>query len=230
MLGIGLKIASVAVFIAMATGIKRVRPDMTVFTYQGDGDLAAIGTAEIIHAANRGELITTIFINNAIYGMTGGQMAPTTLLGQRTTTTPPTTIEITPGPHQLSFNKPRYRRYETEIFIEGRNIAQNLEVSLEPDWADIAISSNPSGAMVTIDGRSSGVTPLTVPLLSGTHEIGMHLESYSPRSSSIDVVAGVEAEISIELTPLPGTPFFASMRRRIFEDCRNGKISISCNR
>ncbi len=73
---------------AMATGIKRVTPDAIVFTYQGDGDLAAIGTAEIIHAANRGELITTIFINNAIYGMTGGQMAPTTLEGMKTTSTP----------------------------------------------------------------------------------------------------------------------------------------------
>jgi 2-oxoglutarate ferredoxin oxidoreductase subunit beta len=73
---------------AVATGIKRARPENVVFTYQGDGDLAAIGTAEIIHAANRGEKITTIFINNAIYGMTGGQMAPTTLLGMKTTTTP----------------------------------------------------------------------------------------------------------------------------------------------
>jgi len=73
---------------AVATGIKRVRPDNIVFTYQGDGDLASIGTAEIVHAANRGEKITTIFINNAIYGMTSGQMAPTTLLGQVTTTSP----------------------------------------------------------------------------------------------------------------------------------------------
>lgn len=73
---------------AVATGIKRVHPDNVVFTYQGDGDLAAIGTAEIIHAANRGEKITTIFINNAIYGMTSGQMAPTTLIGQVTTTSP----------------------------------------------------------------------------------------------------------------------------------------------
>ena len=74
---------------AVATGIKRVLPDRIVFTYQGDGDLAAIGTAETIHAANRGENITIIFINNAVYGMTGGQMAPTTLLGQKTTTSPP---------------------------------------------------------------------------------------------------------------------------------------------
>ena len=73
---------------AVATGIKRAYPEALVFTYQGDGDLAAIGTAETIHAANRGERITAIFINNAVYGMTGGQMAPTTLLEQKTTTTP----------------------------------------------------------------------------------------------------------------------------------------------
>lgn len=73
---------------AVATGIKRVHPDKVVFTYQGDGDLASIGTAEIVHAAHRGEKITTIFVNNAIYGMTGGQMAPTTLIGQKATTAP----------------------------------------------------------------------------------------------------------------------------------------------
>jgi 2-oxoglutarate/2-oxoacid ferredoxin oxidoreductase subunit beta len=73
---------------AVATGLKRALPDSVVFTYQGDGDLAAIGTAEIMHAANRGENITVIFINNAVYGMTGGQMAPTTLIGQKTLTTP----------------------------------------------------------------------------------------------------------------------------------------------
>ncbi len=73
---------------AVATGIKRVHPDKVVFTYQGDGDLASIGLAEITHAATRGENFTTIFINNAIYGMTGGQMAPTTLLDQVTTTSP----------------------------------------------------------------------------------------------------------------------------------------------
>ena len=71
---------------AVATGIKRVHPDKVVYTYQGDGDLASIGTAEIVHAAARGEKFTTIFVNNAIYGMTGGQMAPTTLLGQKATT------------------------------------------------------------------------------------------------------------------------------------------------
>ena len=71
---------------AVATGIKRTHPDQAVFTYQGDGDLASIGAAEIVHAAMRGEKFTTIFVNNAIYGMTGGQMAPTTLIGQRATT------------------------------------------------------------------------------------------------------------------------------------------------
>lgn len=73
---------------AVATAIKRLQPDKLVFTYQGDGDMAAIGTCEAIHAANRAENIAMIFINNAIYGMTGGQMAPTTLLGQKTATTP----------------------------------------------------------------------------------------------------------------------------------------------
>ncbi len=74
--------------LAVGTGIKRIHPNAVLISYQGDGDLAAIGTAETIHAANRGERLTVIFINNAIYGMTGGQMAPTTLLGQVTTTTP----------------------------------------------------------------------------------------------------------------------------------------------
>jgi 2-oxoglutarate ferredoxin oxidoreductase subunit beta len=73
---------------AMATGLKRTQPDKIVFTYQGDGDLASIGAAEILHAANRGENITVFFVNNAVYGMTSGQMAPTTLLGQITTSSP----------------------------------------------------------------------------------------------------------------------------------------------
>lgn len=73
---------------AVATGVRRARPESVVFTYQGDGDMACIGTAESIHALNRGENITLIFINNAIYGMTGGQMAPTTLIGQKTSTCP----------------------------------------------------------------------------------------------------------------------------------------------
>jgi 2-oxoglutarate ferredoxin oxidoreductase subunit beta len=73
---------------AVATGLKRVLRDRIVFTYQGDGDLASIGMSEIVHTANRGENITIIFVNNTVYGMTGGQMAPTTLLGQQTTTSP----------------------------------------------------------------------------------------------------------------------------------------------
>lgn len=82
---------------AAATGLKRVMPDRIIFSYQGDGDLAAIGTAEIIHAANRGENISVFFVNNATYGMTGGQMAPTTLAGQKTTTTPSGRDTITAG-------------------------------------------------------------------------------------------------------------------------------------
>ncbi|MHB9094921.1 MAG: thiamine pyrophosphate-dependent enzyme [Eubacteriales bacterium] len=73
---------------AVATGAKRVHPDKVVFSLQGDGDIAAIGTTEIVHAAARGEKITCLFVNNSIYGMTGGQMAPTTVVGQKTTTTP----------------------------------------------------------------------------------------------------------------------------------------------
>jgi len=83
--------------VAVATGIKRARPDLVVFTYQGDGDIAAIGTAETIHAANRGERLTIIFVNNGVYGMTGGQMAPTTLLGQTTTTTPGGRVALRDG-------------------------------------------------------------------------------------------------------------------------------------
>ena len=87
---------------AVATGIKRVRPDLMVFTYQGDGDLASIGMSEIIHAANRGEKFTTIFINNAVYGMTGGQMAPTTLMGQRTATSPDGRTNFTGMPMKMA--------------------------------------------------------------------------------------------------------------------------------
>ncbi len=82
---------------AVATGVKRLHPDKIVFTYQGDGDLASIGAAEIVHAANRNENITVIFVNNAIYGMTGGQMAPTSLIDQITSTTPTGKNEKTMG-------------------------------------------------------------------------------------------------------------------------------------
>ncbi|SHH19255.1 thiamine pyrophosphate-dependent enzyme [Tepidibacter thalassicus] len=88
---------------AVATGVKRVHPDKVVFTYQGDGDLASIGIAEIVHAAARGEKITTIFVNNAIYGMTGGQMAPTTLPGQKATTAPlGRDVELAGNPIRMS--------------------------------------------------------------------------------------------------------------------------------
>ncbi|MBW2107449.1 MAG: 2-oxoglutarate oxidoreductase [Deltaproteobacteria bacterium] len=90
--------------IAVATGIKRCRPDLVVFTYQGDGDLAAIGTAETVHAANRGECLTVIFVNNGVYGMTGGQMAPTTLPGQKTTTTPGGRMALRDG-HPLDLSR-----------------------------------------------------------------------------------------------------------------------------
>ena len=83
---------------AVASGVKRSRPDNFVLTYQGDGDMAAIGTAEIIHAANRGENITAIFVNNTVFGMTGGQMAPTTMTGQKTTTSPDGRDEGLAGP------------------------------------------------------------------------------------------------------------------------------------
>jgi len=82
---------------AVACGLKRTNPDKIVFTYQGDGDLAAIGTAEIIHAAHRGDNVTVIFVNNAIYGMTGGQMAPTTLIDMKTSTSPIGRVEALTG-------------------------------------------------------------------------------------------------------------------------------------
>jgi 2-oxoglutarate ferredoxin oxidoreductase subunit beta len=88
---------------ALATAVKRLNPDKYVFTYQGDGDLASIGTAEIMHACNRGENIVVVFINNAIYGMTGGQMAPTTLIGQITSTTPyGRTVELNGYPLRIT--------------------------------------------------------------------------------------------------------------------------------
>ena len=106
---------------AVATGIKRVYPENTVFTYQGDGDLAAIGTAEIIHAAHRGEKITTIFVNNAIYGMTGGQMAPTTLLGQKATTAPN-------GRQEALHGKP-LRMSELLATIDGAKLVERVAVN-----------------------------------------------------------------------------------------------------
>ena len=105
---------------AVATGIKRVLPESVVFTYQGDGDLAAIGRAEIVHAAHRGEKITTIFVNNTIYGMTGGQMAPTTLIGQKTTTAPE-------GRDEESTGKP-IRMSELLATIDGAAFVERVSV------------------------------------------------------------------------------------------------------
>jgi 2-oxoglutarate ferredoxin oxidoreductase subunit beta len=105
---------------AIATGIRRVHPDKVVFTYQGDGDLASIGAGEIVHAAHRGEKFTTFFINNAIYGMTGGQMAPTSLIGQKTTTT-------VDGRKQESAGKP-IRMAEMLATIDGAVFVERVSL------------------------------------------------------------------------------------------------------
>jgi len=112
----------------VAVGIKRVRPDKIVFSYQGDGDLAAIGTNEIIHVANRGEPITVIFINNTCYGMTGGQMAPTTLVGQRTSTTPKGRHLIGEGPplRVCELLSP----LERVVYLERRMLTSPKEIRL----------------------------------------------------------------------------------------------------
>jgi 2-oxoglutarate ferredoxin oxidoreductase subunit beta len=118
---------------AVATGIKRVLPEKLIFTYQGDGDLAAIGTAEIIHAGNRGENISVIFVNNGVYGMTGGQMAPTTLLGQRTATSPFTRRakqEGFPFLHSpkdiLNTKKAIKKSFETQLAQKGFSMVEVL--------------------------------------------------------------------------------------------------------
>ena len=110
---------------AVATAIKRCQPDKVVFTYQGDGDIAAIGTAELIHAANRGEKITAIFVNNAIYGMTGGQMAPTTLIGQKTTTTQ--------GGRDVNDQGPPLKVCELLSSLDGVHYLERVAVSTAKD-------------------------------------------------------------------------------------------------
>ena len=119
-------------------------------------------------------------------------------------TMPPDTLEIAPGPHTLTLTKPRYKPYQTEILIEGRETVQDVEASLEPDWADITIISEPAGAELMVDGTVAGTTPLTVPLLSGTHQLELSLEDHSPGERSISVQAGREAEVAFELETLPG--------------------------
>ncbi|MDR0919764.1 MAG: 2-oxoglutarate oxidoreductase [Oscillospiraceae bacterium] len=113
---------------AVATGVKRAKPDNFVFTYQGDGDIAAIGTAEIVHAAARGENITVVFVNNTTYGMTGGQMAPTTLPGQITQTTP----------YGRDVKKQGYpiRLVEMLATLDGTSLAQRVSVDSVPHIRD----------------------------------------------------------------------------------------------
>jgi 2-oxoglutarate ferredoxin oxidoreductase subunit beta len=105
---------------AVATGLKRALPDRIIFTYQGDGDLASIGMSEIVHTANRGENITVIFVNNTVYGMTGGQMAPTTLLGQQTTT----------SPYGRDFNQDGYPIRMAEMLATLEGTAFSVRVAL----------------------------------------------------------------------------------------------------
>src|SRR5215467_474150 len=111
---------------AVATGVKRAHPGSIVISYQGDGDLAAIGSAEILHAANRGENITVIFVNNGIYGMTGGQMAPTTLLGTKSTTSPFGRNEFTEGfpLHVCEL----LNALEAPVFIERVSLGNNKQI------------------------------------------------------------------------------------------------------
>ncbi len=133
---------------AVATGIKRVRPENFVFTYQGDGDLASIGTAEIVHAAHRGEKISTIFINNAIYGMTGGQMAPTTLVGQKATTAPY-------GRDEAHCGKP-IRISEMLATIDGAKFVERVTVT-SPAHVRKAKKAIKECFKVQIEGKGFGI-------------------------------------------------------------------------
>lgn len=128
---------------AIASAIKRVHPENYVFTYQGDGDLASIGTCEIIHAAHRGEHITTFFVNNAIYGMTGGQMAPTTLIGQKTTTS----IQ---GRSEAAAGKP-LRMSEIIATIEGAAYVERVSV-INP----AAVRKAKKAVVQALDTQASG--------------------------------------------------------------------------
>jgi 2-oxoglutarate ferredoxin oxidoreductase subunit beta len=167
---------------AVATGVRRARPNAFVFTYQGDGDLAAIGTAEIVHAAARGERISVVFVNNGIYGMTGGQMAPTTLLGQRTTSSPlgrdstaagfpiPITemLALLPGvayaargtitdPGQIGKTKAMLRRaFESQLAGEGLSIVEVLST------CPVGWGLTPTESMAHVTSEVTGVYPLGV--------------------------------------------------------------------
>ncbi|MCX6002387.1 MAG: thiamine pyrophosphate-dependent enzyme [Chloroflexi bacterium] len=139
---------------AVATGIKRAYPESVVFTYQGDGDLAGIGTAETIHAANRGENITTIFINNAVYGMTGGQMAPTTLRGMRTTTTPYGRDHILEG-HPI-------RMSEILAMLDGVTYIERMAVN-SPANIRKAKKAIAKAFQVQLDGRGFSMVEILSP-------------------------------------------------------------------
>jgi len=165
---------------AVATGVKRVLPESFVFSYQGDGDLAAIGTAETVHAANRGENITVIFINNAIYGMTGGQMAPTTVLGQKTSTSPygrdhftqgypirvcellatldgvayAERVSVTSPANILNARKAIFRACETQIKKEGFSIVEVLS-QCPTNW-----KMNPIQSIKWVDEEMTKTFPL----------------------------------------------------------------------
>ncbi|MCL2563894.1 MAG: thiamine pyrophosphate-dependent enzyme [Oscillospiraceae bacterium] len=167
---------------AVATGIKRTNPDKIVFTYQGDGDLASIGTAEIIHAAHRGENITVIFVNNAIYGMTGGQMAPTTLVGQKTSTSPGGRIERLQGkplqvselfaqipsaayiervsshdvPHILRAKKTIKKAFQNQIDGRGFSMVEVLAA------CNIGLKMNPTDSMRFVEKEMTAYYPLGV--------------------------------------------------------------------
>ena len=167
---------------AVATGVKRTHPDDIVFTYQGDGDLAAIGTAETVHIAARGENVTIIFINNAIYGMTGGQMAPTTVLGQVTTTSPYgrkreiqgtpvhvcemlSTLDGLAFAQRVAVNNPKNvlaakkaikKAFETQIAGKGLSIVEVLS-TCPTQWG-----MTPSEALKWIDTDMQKVYPLGV--------------------------------------------------------------------
>ena len=139
---------------AVATGIKRAFPGSVVFTYQGDGDLAGIGTAETIHAANRGENITTIFINNAVYGMTGGQMAPTTLRGMKTTTTPYGRDHILEG-HPI-------RMSEILAMLDGVTYVERVAVN-SPANIRKAKKAIAKAFQVQLDGRGFSMVEILSP-------------------------------------------------------------------
>src|SRR5579884_3691849 len=112
---------------AVATGVKRAHPESIVISYQGDGDLSAIGSAEILHAANRGENITVFFINNAIYSMTGGQMAPTSLVGQKSTTTPAGRNPLTEG-YPLRMSE-LLATLDAPVYIERVGLGDNRQIA-----------------------------------------------------------------------------------------------------